>query len=337
MSAIDSRLLEMKQSIEERLMADMAQGAAVQSLDALQATGNIQGVAIGLNEGGGGEPGVPALTVYVAESASAGEVRSVLAQSFGIQAAADLDAPLNVEVTGLIDAQAHRFRIRRAPGGVSVGHVRVTAGTVGCFAVGRNPPRTNRLLLLSNNHVIANSNNAAYGDSIIQPGSYDGGRHPQDQLAILERFVPINFTGGVNYVDAATGWCWPDRVRRELMYLNGATPVFFRIGSAPVAPTLGRLVGKTGRTTQLKQGRIIQIGATIRVNYGAGRVALFRDQIAIRGTSAEFSAGGDSGSSVWTWDSVRSPVGLLFAGGGGITFANVMTRVVAALDIRLYT
>jgi hypothetical protein len=31
------------------------------------------------------------------------------------------------------------------------------------------------------------------------------------------------------------------------------------------------------------------------------------------------------------------PVGLLFAGGGGTTFANRITRVLAALDIRLYT
>jgi hypothetical protein len=74
------------------------------------------------------------------------------------------------------------------------------------------------------------------------------------------------------------------------------------------------------------------------VNYGGGRVALFRDQIAIRGSGGTlFSAGGDSGSSIWTWDAFRRPVGLLFAGGGGITFANKMTRVVAALDINLVT
>jgi hypothetical protein len=184
---------------------------------------------------------------------------------------------------------------------------------------------------------MANSNSAVFGDPILQPGPYDGGRHPADQIAILERFVPINFAGGANYVDCATAWAWPDRVRRELVYMNGSTPVFFRISSTPVAPTLGRLVGKTGRTTQLKQGRIVGIGASIKVNYGGGRVALMRNQIAIRGTSGLFSAGGDSGSSVWTWDSTRNPVGLLFAGGGDLTFANVMSTVLNALDVRLYT
>jgi hypothetical protein len=192
-------------------------------------------------------------------------------------------------------------------------------------------------MILSNNHVLANSNSAVFGDCICQPGPFDGGRCPQDQIAILERFVPINFAGGVNFVDCATGWAWPDRVRRELVYLSGGNPVFFRMSSAPVAPVLGMLVGKSGRTTQLTQGRITGIGATIRVNYGGGRVALFQDQIEIQGTSGLFSAGGDSGSSIWTWNPQRNPVGLLFAGGGASTFANRITRVLTALDINLVT
>ena len=65
---------------------------------------------------------------------------------------------------------------------------------------------------------------------------------------------------------------------------------------------------------------------------------MFKDQIAIRGNGGRaFSAGGDSGSVVWCWDRRRYPVGLLFAGGGGITFANKMWRVLHALDIRLET
>jgi hypothetical protein len=192
-------------------------------------------------------------------------------------------------------------------------------------------------MILSNNHVLANSNGGVFGDCITQPGPYDGGRCPADQIAILERFVPINFAGGVNFVDCATGWAWPDRVRRELVYVSGGSLNFFRISNAPVGPVLGMLVGKTGRTTQLTQGRVTGIGATIRVNYGGGRVALFQDQIAIRGTSGLFSAGGDSGSSIWTWNPQRNPVGLLFAGGGDLTFANRMTRVLPALDIALVT
>lgn len=98
------------------------------------------------------------------------------------------------------------------------------------------------------------------------------------------------------------------------------------------------IVGKTGRTTQLTVGRITGVGVSVNVNYGGGRVARFIDQIAIQSVNSNpFSAGGDSGSSIWTWDALRRPIGLLFAGGGGVTFANRMARVVAALDVHLYT
>jgi len=339
LAGVGIELLEIKRAIEERMRQDVTQAAAVRSLDAFRDTGNIQGVAISLGDGLGAttEPGAPALTVYVAEPSSVDQVKAVVVDSMGVRAAASDSVPIHVVVTGLIDAQPHRFRSRPAPGGISVAHFRVTAGTIGCLAIGRTAPRNIRLMILSNNHVLAKSNSAVFGDCICQLGPFDGGQCPQDQIAILERFVPINFAGGVNFVDCATGWAWPDRVRRELVYLSGGNPVFFRISSAPVAPVLGMLVGKSGRTTQLTQGRITAIGATIRVNYGGGRVGLFQDQIEIQGTNGAFSAGGDSGSTIWTWNPQRNPVGLLFAGGGASTFANRITRVLAALDINLVT
>jgi hypothetical protein len=65
-------------------------------------------------------------------------------------------------------------------------------------------------------------------------------------------------------------------------------------------------------------------------------VAHFRDQFSVRSTTTStFSAGGDSGSMVWQWDPRLSPVGLIFAGGGGTTLCNRMSRVVTALDMTL--
>ncbi len=347
---IDENLLQIKREIENQLLQSVSQQkVGAQAEDAHQGAGNIVGIGIGpglpSTTGRGGEvlsssaePGKQVLNVYVVERTSVDEIKSVVVDSMGVSAASSDDVPVNVIVTGLIDVQPHRFRMRPAPGGISVGHFRITAGTIGCLAIGKSAPRNSRLMILSNNHVLANSNGGAFGDCICQPGPYDGGKCPADQIAVLERFVPINFAGGVNYVDCATGWCWSDRVRRELVYLSGGQPQFFRIGSTPVAPQLNMAVGKSGRTTQLTRGTIIDISATIRVNYGAGRVGLFSDQISIRGAGGTlFSDGGDSGSSIWTWDSARRPVGLLFAGGGGITFANKMSRVVAALDINLVT
>lgn len=229
------------------------------------------------------------------------------------------------------------MKMRPSPGGISVGHCAVTAGTLGCLVRGNSEPRNRRLMILSNNHVIANSNDARLGDHIVQPGRFDGGNCPADQIAILERFIRITFGGAINYVDCATGWAWPDRVRRELMYLSGTTPRYFRVGPTPKAAVPGMTVGKTGRTTQLKAGRVTAVNVSVNVNFGNGRVAHFRDQIAIQGTtSAGFSAGGDSGSLVWEWAGGLAPVGLLFAGGGGTTFANRISRVLSALDVHIY-
>lgn len=346
---IDENLLQLKREIENQILQPAGQAVGARAAEAYQGSGNVVGVGVGFTlpptTGPGGEvlssdvePGKQALNIYVVERTPLEEVKAVIAEAAGVSAASTDDVPINVIVTGMIDAQPHRFRIRPAPGGVSCGHFKITAGTIGCLCVGRTPPRNARLMVLSNNHVLANSNNAVFGECVTQPGPFDGGKCPADQIAILERFVPINFSGGANFVDAATAWCWPDRVRKELVYLSGGQPRFFRIGNAPIAPQLNMAVGKSGRTTQLTRGTIIDISASINVNYGGGRVALFRDQISIRGAAGSvFSQGGDSGSSIWTWDSARRPVGLLFAGGGGITFANKMTRVVAALDINLVT
>lgn len=344
---IPQNLLEIKKMVESGLTANYT-AAAVRAEDASGGTSNIVGVGFGLGEPHSTSgtpslstdipPGEFALNVYVTELTSIDAVKAVLVESMGISAASDDSLPLNIFQTGLVEAQPNTLRVRPAPGGFSVAHYKVTAGTIGCLCVGNSPPRNARRMILSNNHVLANSNNAVFNDCICQPGPADGGKCPADQIAVLERFVPINFSGGNNYVDCATGWTWPDRVRRELAYRSGSGIVYFRIGSTPGAPALGMIVGKTGRTTQLRVGRVTGIGVTINVNYGGGKIAKFVDQIAIQSVNTSpFSAGGDSGSSIWTYDSLRRPIGLLFAGGGGVTFANRMTRVVAALDVHLYT
>ncbi len=335
--AVAARLLDLKESIVSGIKQQMIEGLAQGQVfpESFSGMANIQGVGFSEAGGeGGGLPGEMGLTLYVAEPMAADEARSVVVASAGVSAA-DIDSvPVNVVVTGIIDADVHRMRLRPAPAGISVAHFRVTAGTLGCFARGRTAPRSNRVLMLSNNHVLANSNLANLGDNILQPGPYDGGANPADRIAILERFIPINFSGGVNYVDGATGWCWSALVKYPyLMYLSGGRVLYFRISSAPVACQRNMVVGKSGRTTQLTRGIVIDCSATIRVNYGGGKVALFADQMAIRGIGGNFSAGGDSGSLIWTWDARRNPVGLLFAGGGGVTFANKIGRVLSLLDI----
>jgi hypothetical protein len=340
----DNDLLQLKADLERQIFAQGdSQGSASAMSDGPDSRSMIMGVGIGaahrdFESVGPSGPGAPVLNVYVSEPMNMDEVKGLLVDGYGAHGVSDDSQKVNVIVSGVIDAQAHRHRQRPAPCGISSGHFRITAGTLGALARGRSGVRVNRMLALSNCHVFANSNIASVGDNILQPGPVDGGGNPADRIALLERWVPINFAAaGVNFVDAATGWCWPDRVRREMIYRSGGAWAYFRIGSIPVAPAVGMIVGKSGRTTQLTVGRIIDVNASIRVNYGGGRIANFRDQITIRGLNGDFSAGGDSGSVIWTWDARRAPVGLLFAGGGGLTFANKIGRVLSALDINLYT
>jgi hypothetical protein len=327
-------LIALRDAVEATLLG---RGGAEAAVSAYSEPDNaIVGVGIGLadpgHSAGMGVPGEPALILYTVNELPQEELIAQLAQSAGTRALSTLT--VQQSPVGVIDAFSHRARRRPAPGGCSVGHVNITAGTLGQRVIGRNAPWSNRHLILSNNHVLANSNAGRVNDSIIQPGRADGGRHPADQIAVLAKWVPIAFGGAANFVDCAVGWAWHERIRGEQMYMSGSSVGYYRIGVNPAPAALGMVVGKSGRTTGLTQGRVTAVGVTVNVNFGVG-VATFRDQIAIRSVNANpFSAGGDSGSVIWAWNNVRPAVGLLFAGGGGTTFANVIGRVLTALDIR---
>jgi hypothetical protein len=338
-SAFGADLVALKAEIEGLLVSSARSANAEARVQSVE-TDNIVGVGLttiddeAIAAGAAGAPGEPSLVVYTVEQVSQESLVAEVAQAAGTRALSEM--PIQQVPVGVVDAYSHRMRLRPAPGGISVGHVKVTAGTFGCLVRGRSAPRSSRLMVLSNNHVLANSNDAKLGDPIIQPGRVDGGVDPRDRIAILERFVPINFSGGINYVDAATGWAWPDRVRRELMYISGGQIRYFRLGNCVQAPQVGMLVAKSGRTTQLTNGRIQAVGVSVNVNFGGGKMGHFRDQFSVRRASGNFSAPGDSGSVVWTCDSRRCAVGLLFAGGGGTTFCNRISRVLHALDVNLF-
>lgn len=82
---------------------------------------------------------------------------------------------------------------RPAQPGMSIGHYKISAGTFGAVVKDRS---TGELLILSNNHVLANitdgsDGRAALGDPILQPGIYDGGKKENCIIGHLHRFVPL--------------------------------------------------------------------------------------------------------------------------------------------------
>lgn len=105
------------------------------------------------------------------------------------------EIPTDVIEVGKIKA-LHKDKHRPIIPGTSVGHNKITAGTLGIVV-----EKNNDKFILSNNHVLANENDAAIGDSILQPGPSDGGKE-EDKVAELSEFIPIDFDNE-NLVDAA--------------------------------------------------------------------------------------------------------------------------------------
>ncbi|MFF8407570.1 hypothetical protein ACF06P_38800 [Streptomyces sp. NPDC015684] len=337
-------LVEARAALEAVLSSQGAQRSELIFSDALTEVTNIQGVGIGRAtpaEYGPRrspiEPGQPTLSVYLAYPRSADELREVIAEEMGIRVAASPQVAIVPVTTGEIQAQMYTSRSRPAPGGISISTniSPPTAGTLGCLATGRSYPRDQRTLILSCNHVIADTNSAHAGDCIAQPGRADGGACPQDQIAVFETYTRIEFGGFINSVDCATAWADPSKVSPNILITGVLGPVEVPISSKTAAASIGDTVFKSGRTTEVRAGTVREVGASHWVRYG-NKKAYFSGSLAIDGSLGSFSEPGDSGAIVWTFDLVRNPVGMIYSSSSTVStrsFANLIDAVTQSLDI----
>ncbi len=152
-------------------------------MDSLLAKPNVVGVAVGLKNSVG-EPSVVVLVQRKVPTAALTAAESVPKEVNGIKT--DV---VEIGYVRAYDSPRDRYR-PEIPSGVSIGHYKITAGTLGTVVTDRT---TGEKLILSNNHVLANSNDSLVGDAILQPGTADGGQNPADVVARLERFVTIRY------------------------------------------------------------------------------------------------------------------------------------------------
>jgi len=238
-------------------------------------------------------------------------------------------------------------KYRPAPGGVSIGHYLITAGTLG-MVVKKGGVR----YILSNNHVLANENKGNIGDAILQPGPYDGGTSA-DEIAKLSEFVHVWLIGeqtpsncpilrfivwASNSVAKALGRrsrlpkaivpsadttnkvdCALAKPDSDGDVLDSILEIGTPNGTAEAE--IGMKIKKSGRTSGLNHDEIASIDAVVQVQYSSG-VAIFEDQLVTAGPMAQ---GGDSGSAVLTED--NKVVGLLFAGSDTIAILNKFSNV----------
>jgi hypothetical protein len=265
----------------------------------------------------------------------------------GLAVACGLVIALCVSVAAADDGQEHRLD-QSANGeillGTSGSNINSRSGSLCCTGTlgAMVVNRTGRRFILSNNHILARTNQAWPGEAIIHPGLVD--QDPVctadrgDRVANFASFVPISFEpGAVNDVDAAIAAVRDPTISAAILDIG-------TVGSEILQATPNLQVQKSGRTSGLTFGRVAAVDVSVDVGFrktcGSPTilVARFVGQVRIIGDSGLFTAGGDSGALVVEVREDGLPpraVGLHFAGGGGSSFANPIGRVLGCLGVGL--
>ncbi|MEU7137146.1 DNA/RNA non-specific endonuclease [Streptomyces sp. NPDC046261] len=195
--------------------------------------------------------------------------------------------------------------------GVSVAHVKVSAGTIGCIVFDR---KDGTPYVLSNWHVL-HGPDGKLGEDVVQPGPHDDNRTARNRLGTLVR-SHLGVAG-----DCAVARIKDRRFEKEISEL-GVTPE--ELGE----PELGDKVIKSGRTTGVTHGVVRRIDTIVKLDYGGsvGEKAIGCFEIGPdpenMPSDGEISQGGDSGAA-WMFKTPRGKpgkilAGLHFGGEGGV-------------------
>jgi hypothetical protein len=226
-------------------------------------------------------------------------------------------------------------------------HASSTSGsTITCCGgtLGSLLNRNGSFFILSNNHVMADSDTATVNDAIIQPALIDTGTCTSTgatTVANLTQWFTLEGTP-TNPVDASISQIVSGKVDTGgniLLLGSSADTNGVPVPGAPhagsgLAAAIGQNVAKSGRSSGLTCSTVVSISDAFSVQYqkGCGTGTTFSvnytNQISIAG--GEFSTEGDSGSLVVTQDTA-DPVGLLFAGSTTDTVANPIGEVLLAM------
>jgi hypothetical protein len=295
----------------------------------MMAIKGVVGTATGINDAG-----EPSVVIFTTTATKPGMIPGNLE-----------GVPVSVKVTGPFEVKRASGKQKTAsfkttavlpipvPIGVSTGNIgECEAGTISA----RVKDAKGNVYALSCNHVYALENDAQPGSEILQPGLYDTQCMVlgNNDIGSLSSFVPIDFSGGNNTVDAAIAISPTGQLGNSTPANGYGTPN----STIDSTPTIGLAVQKYGRTTQLTEGSISSYNATVTVSYGNGKNAVFVNQIIVS-THRAFIKPGDSGSLLVTNDlqGADYPVGLLFAGNSAGTYsiANPISAVLGAFNVSI--
>jgi hypothetical protein len=191
-----------------------------------------------------------------------------------------------------------------------------------------------RQYLLSNNHVLARSDHATIGDTIVQPGLIDNNCTPNGDgpgtvpVATLSTWLPLR--SPQTNADAAiaqiashtvdpTGNILELGTRQSDGSLAAAPPGISSTDGKGENAILQLRIAKSGRTTGLTCGKVTALDLDVSVDYYHDcaetrpyLTKIFTNQLAVSGD--RFSDAGDSGALIVDTANAE-PIGLFFAGG----------------------
>jgi hypothetical protein len=288
---------------------------------------NVVGLGVGRKTIAGHDTSEPCISVLVSEKVPL----SSLSRETRIPNMVELCKTDVVEV-GLIRAdppasavpsELASHRVRPVPGGAGVGRMEGVTGTVATTAVDQDGAGgvPARYYLLGSNLALAGLNQGKVGDPLLQPGPAHGGRHPEDVVARLSKFVPLHFDGSDNHVDAAVAEaCFWD-VDPRVHWIGHAHGRAARV-------RIGQRVRKTGCETCYSTGVVRAVNVMLDVAYGSRR-ARFTKQI----LTSRCAGGGDGGA--LAVDLAGQAVGLVLASSASATAVSPIGLVESELGIRL--
>ncbi|ACT33701.1 serine protease [Clostridium botulinum] len=231
--------------------------------------------------------------------------------------------PTDVINTGAFHLQKLTQKIRPVPGGYDIGPALIVeGGTLGCIVTDGKYYH-----ILTCNHSLTAKEVVTVTYPITQPSCVYGGNYPEDIIARISKYIPINNSTttneNINYVDCAIAKINKrSQISTKINFLG-------RIKGMTKA-SLGLNVQKVGANTELTEGTVTSVGATLEFNEPQGKF-IFVDQIITNKMSEE----GDSGSILV--DKNIQAVGMLMGGGSTKSVFNNIENVLNALSVKLVT
>jgi len=232
-------------------------------------------------------------------------------------------------------------------GGCGLGHYLITGGTLGEY-------RSDWDLEISNNHVLANQNQASIGDPIMQPAPICSSQ--QNQVATLAGFKKIEFTGssptcpisqtinafyallgrksrltmqaGVNHVDVAFA-------KPTVEHVTGFIDIGVAVGHKDAAELGSEGTGRGARQVKgvyVYNDICTQVNVSVQVGYSNNNVAVFEDQT-IHQTADGLAPIAPGSSGTTRRDKQDGKIdGLYFAGSDTMGIASPYHYVIEAHD-----